>query len=509
MHVELKIYSYRCFGPDPVSLHLRDGFTALVGLNNGGKTTLLRLLYELRDAFRSGVLPNAIRGSDVHWSGPMHIASGERIWRAGTEEEVKIVVIPHDVHGVQGFRVNNSTLGYEMVVGRDTRLTASVVAGQQRFSYRDVSQWIDLAMVAAACRALFDTLYVGPFRNAIAPGGGNYYDLVTGEAFVETFRRFKSGASPEQNEAVVLLQDELARIFGFSRLDINPSNDGKSLQVNVDGRSFRLSELGSGLSHFIVVLVNVLVKRPSFLLIDEPELNLHASLQLDFLTTLGRYTTTGVVFATHSMGLARTAAEHVYVVNHHAADGRQVAEYESGAHLATLAGQLSFDGTPEVGYKKVLLVEGRSEVRAVMQLLRLYAKEHAIALIPLGGGEMLGADTEVELRELMRLGPVSYLIDSERTSAEGAPQARHQQFADLCESLGIPGHMLDRRAFENYLPQHALDKAFGDGKVRALTPFAGQSAGAGWRKTHNWQVTAHMTRADLDGTDLGTFLESL
>jgi ABC-type glutathione transport system ATPase component len=41
---------------------------------------------------------------------------------------------------------------------------------------------------------------------------------------------------------------------------------------------------------------------------------LHASLQLDFLQTLARYTDYGVVFATHSMGLARTAADTIYTL---------------------------------------------------------------------------------------------------------------------------------------------------------------------------------------------------
>ena len=50
------------------------------------------------------------------------------------------------------------------------------------------------------------------------------------------------------------------------------------------------------------------------LLIDEPELNLHPALQLDFLTTLARYAEEGVWFSSHSIGLARSAAPKVYGV---------------------------------------------------------------------------------------------------------------------------------------------------------------------------------------------------
>ncbi len=38
----------------------------------------------------------------------------------------------------------------------------------------------------------------------------------------------------------------------------------------------------------------------------------HAALQLDFLSTLAQYTKYGVVFATHSVGLNRTAADRIY-----------------------------------------------------------------------------------------------------------------------------------------------------------------------------------------------------
>jgi len=55
--------------------------------------------------------------------------------------------------------------------------------------------------------------------------------------------------------------------------------------------------------------------RPStFILIDEPELSLHPSLQLDFIDALSSYASQGVIFATHSLGLARTAAEYSYAL---------------------------------------------------------------------------------------------------------------------------------------------------------------------------------------------------
>jgi len=51
------------------------------------------------------------------------------------------------------------------------------------------------------------------------------------------------------------------------------------------------------------VLGNAALKKPSFILIDEPEISLHPSLQLKFLMKLAGYASEGVVFATHNIGL--------------------------------------------------------------------------------------------------------------------------------------------------------------------------------------------------------------
>ncbi len=501
--VDLTLRNYRCFGPEPVTLPLRDGFTALVGLNNGGKSTLLRALFELRPLFNPGYLPSTAAGANHGgWFFPAYTAAGERVWPVDGSDDMEVRIRiraapPESVTADTGrfeycfrYERGGGITGWLELDGQD----ASSLAGQMQQPLADVLP------------VLTNAMYLGPFRNIISPGGGQYYDLTMGQAFISQFRAFKTGPDPVANEAVVTLQDELARIFNFDRLDINASEDTTTLQVAINGRSFRLSELGAGISHFIAVMINVLVRKPDILLVDEPELNLHASLQLDFLTTLGRMATHGVLFATHNLSLARSAADEVLVVHH---QGRpQVSPYTAGTTFAAVAAQLSLDGTPDVGYEKVCLVEGKSDVRAVMQMLRLYGAEHRVALIPMGGGELLAADIAVELAELQRLGPVTYLIDSERTSPGSDPAGTHVAFMAAASRLGIEGHMLERRALENYYTQRAVTAALG-AHVKSLGPFEKFSGGTGWRKTHGWKIAAELMREELEASDLGGFLSAL
>lgn len=98
------------------------------------------------------------------------------------------------------------------------------------------------------------------------------------------------------------------------------------------------------------------------------------------------------------------------------------------------------------------------------------------------------------------------MIDSER-AAPGAPLAPERVgFEAACQRAGVTCHILERRAIENYLPERAVQKVKGS-KYRALGPYEPlRAASPAWAKAENWRIAREMTRAELDGTDLGEFL---
>jgi integrase len=99
-------------------------------------------------------------------------------------------------------------------------------------------------------------------------------------------------------------------------------------------------------------------------LIDEPELSLHPTLQLKFLETLAGYASEGVIFATHNLGLARSVAPQIYVVRRssHTTPPIVAPLHSQEARLTELLGELSFGGFQELGFERVLLVEGVTEI---------------------------------------------------------------------------------------------------------------------------------------------------
>jgi len=530
MDIELTIKNYRCFEDTyPVRLRLHNGFTAFVGVNNSGKSSLLKSFYELRPLFRkfsspSSNLIEALRGKEPF---SFQGKNDKDAFNDRNERELTFEVsFPHQQLHVDQPQLTRAIFTL-MRTGRYVKarfytdselIDASVVnsvttdtSGDLRIGDKTVS----LSPFYDVFKSLADALYIGPFRNTInVKPNEEYFDIQVGQSFIEAWQSNKTGDNRNWNDAIHRVTEDIKRIFEFDSLEINSSFDNTDLKIYADGRNYRLVDLGSGLSQFIVVLGNAAIRNPSFILIDEPELNLHPRLQLDFLTSLGAYAREGVLFATHNIGLARATAQEIYTVtiSDDTNRTRQVRPLNGHLHLSEFLGELGYSGYRELGFTKILLVEGPTEVTAIQQLLRLYGKDHEILLMPLGGSSLInGTDTtEKSLQELTRITTdIFAVVDSERQTA-GAPLSPDRQgFVNLCKKVGINCCVLDFRAIENYFPDSAVKRAKGP-KYSALSPYLALSdASLSWSKSDNWKIAREIHKQDLANTDLGQFLDKI
>jgi ABC-type cobalamin/Fe3+-siderophores transport system ATPase subunit len=517
MDVKITLKNYRCFADtNPAGFVLRPGFTAFVGPNNSGKSTLLRFFYEFRTLFQqlapdAGHITSALCGKvqafnlaqsirdlnetfcdlndrdleiDFRFTGGnpkklvLTIARGTNTWRASIDD----------------FPVPNSAV----FSGAGVKLDGGSVIG--------LTSLFDLTT------ALRDTLYIGAFRNALnVDPKQEYFDVGIGRGFIRQWRSYKTGNIKEQNEIAFRVTEDIRRVFGLNRLEINPAPDDDTLQILVDeGRSYKLEELGSGLTQFILVLINAAFKAPSFILIDEPELNLHPKLQLEFLTTLASYAREGILFATHNIGLARAAAERIYFLRQQPGQGSELEDFETTGHLSEFLGELSYSTYRALGFDRILLVEGRTDVKTAHEFLRKVRKEHEIVVLTLGGAQMICKDAERELSEVMRISnEIAAIIDSERDDAGDPLPKNREEFQKLCNRLGIRCCVLERRAIENYFTEQAIQKVKGD-KYAALGPYQTlREVSPAWGKHENWRIAREMTRDELSDTDLGEFFKNL
>ena len=538
MHVEIILKNYRCFSDSkPVKFSLDKGFISFVGANNSGKSTILKFFYEFRGIFK--ILSDQrnlvkftklLTGQFQQFEKPASIAHIEELFCNTNNRDIEICFKFKNAKAIEKDETPFSSQmniiiprGTEYKFGIELYSNEGIVAlnNEDSLQYNGTKLCIgnkpiiEMSDSLQLLKNLNNTLYIGAFRNInnlVSSDKSNpkYFDIDVGIAFVQAWRNFKMGTIHKDNEDAYKVIKDIEHIFEFSNLDINPSASVNTLKLLINGKSYFLSEVGSGIAQFILVLVNVAMKKPSYILIDEPELNLHPSLQLDFLTTLGSYAREGVLFATHSIGLARSSADKIYSI--HLIDGekRNVSEFEATANLVEFLGELNFSGYKELGFDKILLVEGPTDVKTIQQFLRCYKVDHKIVILPLGGKSRINGSIGPELEEIKRISEKIYvLIDSERTAPGEELQPRLKEFIKVCEQAGVKCHVLERRAIENYFTDRAVKMVKGD-KYHALSPYDRRDKiSPGVNKNDNWRIAREMNSEEFEASDLGFFLNSL
>lgn len=523
---QIRLYDYRCFYREtPATLPLDVGFTSFIGPNNSGKSTLIRSLFDLRPAISNleGLFSNP-NSRAFSSNAPQPILDPSEIITDRKDEARCVVDLIPETKGITGSFVSRASLrfdpsGQHYTVSLFDETNNAIRGGGKDFqilhgaylrsNVDQVSR--DLRPLHRMIQAVQKTMYVGPFRNAINEGAGSYFDTEIGTSFLTQWHQWKTGPRKVNNRAIQLVTDDVKRLIGAETLDIAASVELKTLQITINQRPQKLHELGAGIAQLIQVLGSALVRQPSFIVIDEPEIHLHPALQTEFLTTLGKYASEGVIFATHSMGLARAVSDRCFSIRKNS-EGSIVRPFEKTPHYAEFLGSMGIAGLQEIGWDRILLVEGTTDVRTIRQFLRLFDLDRKTVVLPMGGDSLASGSALSELSEILRLGgKFSAIVDSERQSAIGEAKKERMAFQAACKHLNVAVLVTQRRAIENYLTQPAINTAFGEGKYKALGEYdePSREINAFWGKSRNWLAAGAMTKKEILETDLGEFLKSL
>jgi ABC-type cobalamin/Fe3+-siderophores transport system ATPase subunit len=531
MDIDVTFKGYRCFSPEsPATVSFRSDIAALVGVNNSGKSTLLKAFYELRPTFdsllKSEMLQQAVMGginlvlpagsgdaSGLFWhfgSGNSDIeieialpdgkASGSN-WKlsiAIVRQGRRVSVLLHDLAGVP---VPRTPGAWRFSDGADPQ--------KNGVNFGTFNEMFSALRTLRNCVYYPSVRHVSPFTPDNLPDA-KYYDAFVGKTFVQQWALSQQGTSKESTEKMDAIVEDLRRIFRFKRLVVQADTNNRDLLVVADGRSSLLSELGTGFAQFVLLLGNLGLCSPSYVLIDEPETNLHPSLQLDFLNSIVARASEGIFFATHNLGLARQAADRIFALTPGDTTYTLSSFYQT-PDLAKLIGELSFGRSDFSPARKLLLVEGQTDVLTFQNLLAVFGREHEFAIISLNGEAGINSGRLAELEHMCALGiDVRAVIDSERATPNAAIARNRAEFAATCGNLGISCQTLQRRAIENYFSQRAIDEALGPGRFRALGPFEDLgNVPNHWPKKKNWRIARATRKDEIEVTDLGKLLASL
>jgi predicted ATPase len=525
-HFTVTIKNYRCFEDTiPAIIRFRESsFKAFVGKNNAGKSTLLRFFYEFRHVFDAlannpdTLIASTAPGRALHFQANGFEDHNELFFNGNRRDltfDIQLEIASPGAGTIVGVRVTIPRASPGSFIASYTSTGGAIQRLQHlggwnfQANFADRSVPLEVKQLVEVCSALKSCMYIGAFRNAISEAQAAYYDISIGSQFIAAWNSWKTGGARALNEVMQDVTDDIASMFGYSRLEINmASSNSPTLQVIADGKPYRLRELGGGLAQFLVVLANVAMKKPQILCIDEPELNLHPSLQHTFLTSLGLYVDY-IVFTTHSVGLARSAAEDIFTCQK--IYGKTVIRaFEELQSPAEFLGEMSFSAFNDLGATGVLWVEGVTELKTIQQVLRKLNKEQEIVLLPLGGRQLITKERGQQLAEAMRLSnKVSVLVDSERTEKDGPLSNNRQAFVDECKALGMKIHVTSKRATENYFTQVAISAALGGSQTQLHDFDSLEGHANGWNKTVNWKIAREMSKRDWLATDVGEFLNAL
>lgn len=524
--------NFRCFDwHNPGTLELSEGFTAYIGPNNSGKSAILKSVYELRTAwgYIADLLSDSQNTKSLDVLGVSDLAELANDYDpSGFEIEIEIYPCLELMDGTNYVKylkvycdVSMRRLFIsQMIATNDSdflrhsldldNVSKKVIEGN-RIQFRDISA--STIFISDFLRDLQNSKYFPAFRNAINEGAGNYYDLPVGTALVQQWNGWKAGHSRAQKNAISSVEKQIAELLDFETLQINADLNQKSLDVIINDRPQKLYEVGAGVAQLIIVLAAALISKAPFILIDEPELNLHPALQLKFLIALGRFASIGLIYSTHSLGLARSSAQNIYSVSKESAISSKVQIFgDQSPNYCEWLGELSYSGRLDLGCDQILLLEGPTEILCFQQLLRKVGKDQNYLLMSLGGSSLINGNVGNYLSELTRLVSVEKIhifIDSERKSAEAELIEERRAFKAVCESMKIHVALTERRATENYFTQEALDRALGKG-YQVLQPYQKlKESHKPWHKSLNWKIIAEMNISDIRETDLGRYIESL
>lgn len=526
MDLDITISDYRTFlAASPATLELRPGSTALLGVNNAGKSSLLKLFHEFRPIWTRLAQFDRNLARTLSGQASESIPTEAEFFPHGSNGPVSIGlrILPHnDIDDLPPLEL---PITLDINVAQDHAWNGHIRVGDEPWGGSDidfrgnelylgatVNRSQDMSSLRAAAETLAGMRYIPAFRNAVtATGSGSSFDIAVGQAAITKWDNLDRNPSGAIRQSARAIEQALRDVFGYEHLEITVATSGDVLLVDADGRTLTLQDLGAGFTHFFVTLVSVASQKPTYLLIDEPEIGLHPTLQLRFLSTLDSFTQYGTIFATHSVGLARSYAQRIYSVQRESPTMSKLVLYDDVPDLPEFLGELSFSGYKELGFESVLLVEGVTEVKTFHQFLRRYGKDRSVVVMHMGGSDLINGKRSHELEELTRITPdVFAVIDSERDSTDAVLEAARADFQRVCDQLGIRCHVLERRAIENYFPQDAIQAALGPHHM-ALGPYdkLPRRKEGGWQKDDNWRIADKMTKNQLQSSDLGEFLDAV
>lgn len=481
MEIEhIKLSDYRTFG-DPISIDFGK-ITVLIGKNNSGKSSILDLLYALATfQFRDLKANQAyIQPTDIHSyaeDAQIEFELGIKLSPENYPQRSMVTSLLQQDQYREKYRLSRAGESMELLESPvdyldETQLNSfatSLLGGfdsDASVTRRQVRDWLRLNESIS----LRPVNYIKSDRNDVfEQTRRQIYQLLNSQDPIQT-KPNKFKISKIEQFLISLLEEEDVTITARSESDIRIAfNTDEDVEIP-------LGKLSSGTQQLLMIGLNILnLPGPHLVLIDEPELHLHPSLQrklLNFLNELDE--NHRIVLATHSSVLLDSSVDKRVV-----AFEKSVAEGQVETLISSTA-QLRHRAIKDIGFRSsdillangVIWVEGPSDMIYLRKWLELKdpsLQEGLHYTFQYYGGTLLGhlsteyPDTEVSDQKLsiLTLNPnFFFLMDSDQTKPYKTKDLVKRQRSMISALNKIAPNLFwitDGYTIENYLPDSILN----------------------------------------------------
>lgn len=288
--------------------------------------------------------------------------------------------------------------------------------------------------------------------------------------------RSERGFTPESYTNIL---DEIKRYFpDIEEVESDRTeHDVATLIYKEYQQRFDILYSGTGLKHFLDVLLKTTISGATVVLLDEPELGLHPDLQRRFVEYLGRLAKEKKIqffLATHSQVLLSYADAVTYYRITNTKGHRQLS-YVGRDAVDTLLSDLGLRPSDVLNQDICVLVEGASDVVFMEHVIRvLYGDEFqsvAVAVVQYGGGAAEGiVSGAIDIGNIVPVQHFTYWLRDRDAPPGAAPSPNSTKFVNVLIQKGAAAHVWEKREIEFYYPETVhLAAQQGDATKEALT----------------------------------------